>query len=130
MPQDVIFDRVGLAQPHEHSWPAAPYHASILRNSIQHEKYGAIQHPASVPSKEKKHTFFLSFPPINRCPSSEKKFFQSFFCPGRLGISSSSTVLFVDYIITWWHDNRVQNNIRMTSFSGVTFVFKEKSERA
>ena len=37
MAQDIIFDRVNLAQPHEYSWPAAPYHANI-RKSTQHGK--------------------------------------------------------------------------------------------
>ena len=29
MAQDMIFDRVELAQAHEYSWPAAPYHANM-----------------------------------------------------------------------------------------------------
>ena len=37
MAQDMIFDRSELAQPHEYSWPAVPYHANI-RKSIQHKK--------------------------------------------------------------------------------------------
>ena len=35
MAQDIIFDRVELAQPHKYSWPTAPYHANI-RKSLQH----------------------------------------------------------------------------------------------
>ena len=29
MAQDMIFDGVELAQPHEYNWPAVPYHANI-----------------------------------------------------------------------------------------------------
>ena len=37
--QDMVFNRVELAQPHEYSWPAAPYHANIpVRKSIRHKK--------------------------------------------------------------------------------------------
>ena len=41
--QDVIFDRVGIAQPHEGSWPAAPYRTVPFRimqtyKSTQHKK--------------------------------------------------------------------------------------------
>ena len=41
MAQDMILDRVELAQPHECSWPAAPYHAN-KRKSIQHKKNEAL----------------------------------------------------------------------------------------
>ena len=43
MSQDMIFNRVELAQPDEYSWPAAPYHANIpVRKSIQYKKNRAI----------------------------------------------------------------------------------------
>ena len=39
MAQDMIFDRVEHAQPHDYSWPAASYHANIpVRKSIQQKK--------------------------------------------------------------------------------------------
>ena len=60
MAQDMIFDLVGLAQPHEYSWPAAPYQANI-RTSIQHKKNEAISSQTSGLSVLKKidHVFFL-----------------------------------------------------------------------
>ena len=38
MAQDVIFDRVGLEQPHKCSWAAALFHTNMSKKSTQHKK--------------------------------------------------------------------------------------------
>ena len=38
MAQDVIFDRVGLEQPHKCSWAAALFHTNMSKKSTRHKK--------------------------------------------------------------------------------------------
>ena len=54
MAQDAIFDRVGLAQPHQSRWPVAPYQTNI-RNSPQHKNEWShkISRPQKCPNREK-----------------------------------------------------------------------------
>ena len=56
MAQDMIFDRVELAEPHEYSWLAAPYHANIhTEDHPATQKHGAIN---SQPSGRSISIFF------------------------------------------------------------------------
>ena len=68
--QSMTFDRVELAQPHEYSWPAAPYHANI-RKSLQHKIYGAINFQTSGLSIL--IFFVMFFLPMNHVASVLKK---------------------------------------------------------
>ena len=86
MAQYMIFNRVELAQPHEYSWPAAPYHANIpVRKSIRHKKKWShkLLDIRTVSINIFRSCFFC---PINHVASvlsknflSEKKSFRSLF---------------------------------------------------
>ena len=47
MAQDIIFDRMELVQPHDYSWPAAPYHANIRKEEHPSQKKWSHKLPDS-----------------------------------------------------------------------------------
>ena len=86
MAQDMIANRVELAQPHEYSWLAAPYHANILvRKSIRHKKMDITTRHQDCEHQYFSIVFFLFHEPgrISIFSSeiflSEKNVFRSLF---------------------------------------------------
>ena len=69
MAQDIIFDRVELAQPHEYSWPTAPYHANIQK-SLQHNLCSNKLPDIKTVSI---NIFIMFFLPMDHVPSVLKK---------------------------------------------------------